>query len=206
MENVFDSLSDGLPITRDNWGTEIACDSLDRAWAVVNYNLEQKWAMMPPSVGVPLGVDDDDNYLTKNVVKIRKFLTCPDQPVTPSKAVQQRLVPRTSDPSTGRLKDPNVQCAVAFMEKLQDYGFGEMMELTSGKNKRHTKLFRKRKFDNLSDNVREHLQALEISKEAYDNANDEGTKKTKSTTTADDNNDTENIQIEESASSSTSSK
>ena len=142
MENVFDSLSDGLPITRDTWDTEIACDSLDRAWAVVSYNLEQKWAMMPPSVDVPLGVDDDDNYLTKNVVKIRKFLTCPDQPVTPSKAVQQRLVSRTSDPSTGRLKDPNVQCAVAFMEKLQDYGFGEMMESTSGKNKRHTKLFR----------------------------------------------------------------
>ena len=80
------------------------------------------------------------------------------------------------------------------------------MESTSGKNKRHTKLFRKRKFDNLSDNSREHLQALEISKEAYDNANVEGTKKKKSTTTADDNNDTENIQIEESASSSTSSK
>ena len=179
MENVFDCLSDGLPITRDTWDTEIACDSLDRAWAVVSYNLEQKWAMMPPSVDVPLGVDDDDNYLTKNVVKIRKFLSCLDQPVTPSKAVQQRLVPRTSDPSTGRLKDPNVQCAVAFIEKLQDYGFGEMMESTSGKNKRHTKLFRKRKFDNLSDNVREHLQALEISKEAYDNANVEGTKKLK---------------------------
>ena len=63
MENVFDSLSDGLPISRDNWDTYISCDSLDRAWAVVTYNLDQKWAMLPPSVDVPLGVDDDDcNY------------------------------------------------------------------------------------------------------------------------------------------------
>lgn len=166
MEQVFNAINDKKDIVNDTWNTIISSQSLDKAWAIVTYTLEQKWALMPTPFGI---VDDDAGYVARYHEHIAKFLTSPVKPMTATKASQNRLAPRLPDPITGRIQSRvNVESTLSFMDKLKNMGFGTIETLHTGNNKRLTKVFVKRKYEALDDIPKGHLKKLKVSQQDYD--------------------------------------
>ncbi len=166
LENAFDALKDGIAIDITTWNTTISVESLKRAWLIVEYTLKQKWALMPPSFDVPDATSDAE-FLTKYSNRIVKFLSRSDFPITPSTAVRYRCIPTSVNASTGEHVKANVESAVAFMEKLEKLGFGQLTSQTSGR--RQSTRFEKRKYDDLDEEAKEHLKKLRMSKDEFNN-------------------------------------
>ena len=64
----------------------------------------------------------------------------------------------------------NVSYAEAFMAQLETIGFGELRNVTGVKNKKVSKTFVKRNFQNLSLDAVEYLKKIKLSREEYEPA------------------------------------
>ena len=167
MEMAFNAIASGTALTMDTWSKTIELASLERAWKVICYALDQKWALMPPTTDF-VNPDTDDFFLEHNYRKIRKLLNRPgkDFPMTPSAAARHRLTPTGVDSKGNKIKN-NSDTALAFFDKLQDLHFGKNKKEVA-KNKKVTSRFSKRKYEELDAVALGHLKKLKMTKKQYE--------------------------------------
>ena len=154
------------------WEVNINQSSVRQAELIMNYVIEQKFALMKEEVKIialPEGkVNTGLDVLDKNPRYLGKFLTFKNNEIQASDVSQFRLMPPTPKSAT----DPNnknkypVERCKKFMKEVAEAGFGTIHEIQRG-GLRKALTFRKRSYDELGNEQVETLKRLKINEECY---------------------------------------
>lgn len=160
MEQSFNGIT-------DTWNRVINVASVEKAKKIVLYTLGQKFALMPPTAEDELrDANSDDGYIRRYSSTIVKFLSRSDFPMYPSTAHKYRLTPKMPN-QTGK------DAAAAFMERVKQLGFGDIVPCVGGNNKPTVK-FLKRKYAELSEETLEHMKKMKMTRAMYESQSDQG--------------------------------
>lgn len=169
--------NDDLTPESDSWEVTIKESSVVQAEMIMNYVIEQKFALMKEEVkitSIPAesNINTGREILDNNPKYLSKFLTFKSVDIQPSDVSQFRLMPPKPSSSTGvkqKNKYPVEQCK-HFMKEVSEAGFGTLQEIQRGGSLRKGVAFRKRLYNELGDDQIETLKKLKINEELYNNS------------------------------------
>ena len=147
-----------LDSSQPHWETKISVNAVRAATAIVNHFNQQKYIM--------LGIDDADKNGRTMSSKIVRVLTMESESgngtITPSEVSQKHISEKVgaSYPTSK---------AVETLTEAEELGFGTIQDVVTP-NKRKVKLFRKRKFEELSSECREKLKLAKVTEGQYSRA------------------------------------
>ena len=157
----------------EEWEFEIDEATCKKAVLIMDYLIEEKFRLMPPdftmqSVAALVNNDPKEQFVIDEGTKIKKTLeyegtkkSVPGK-ITPSEAVQGRLF---TPPKKDGKSENTAANAIPFLEHLCDCGFGTMEEEKKGCRK--TKVFCKRKWEDLDVAQIDMIKKLKVSQEKY---------------------------------------
>ena len=149
----------------------ISQDAVQKARIIMNYVIEQKFALMPPEIKIAIAppisspINTGSDKLDKNTKYLSKFLTFKSAEIQPSQVSQFRLMPPTPT-SSSRNKYPVDECK-AFMGEVSTAGFGSVFESQREGSKKKAFTFRKRPYNSLGSEQKETLTKLRLTEELY---------------------------------------
>ena len=151
--------------TEATWKSEIQESSMKQARIVINYIIEQKFALMNPEIIIscytsPASVSTGIQRLDSNSKYLNKFLSFHEREVTLSHVSRFRLMPPSTSTSS-KNKYPVEECR-SFMRDVEAAGFGNII------NTRRSLTFRKRRYCELGIEQQETLKRMNLSSEQYD--------------------------------------
>lgn len=162
-----------LALEVTGWSSTIEVDSLNTAKTIMDYILDQKFALMLPEIKIaaePSFLPDKSiisgvQVLDSNPKHLTKFLTYKGEELSASDVSRFRLMPPT--PTRGKNKYPVDQCR-SFMRSVSEGGFGSVDESIKEGSSKKSFHFRKRPFSELGENQQETLKKLLITQTDYD--------------------------------------
>jgi len=173
--------------------TEISGSTMAFAVALMRYGIAHKFALMPPALTNPLDqepqdlpvednssqaststLDDYPDITEGNIAnRVKSLLSYGLDVIEPSKVAQRKLMPPLKNPPPNQdpKKAPNkypVQAAKHYLQTIANVGLGEMIskETSSGRGK-SSLVFRKRKYEELTDEARELVTKLKMTQSDY---------------------------------------
>ena len=158
----------------DSWEDTIGEHSVVQAEHIMNYIIDQKFALMKEEVKVADLPEEklttDSNIINNHPRYLSKFLTFKNSDIQASDVSQFRLMPPTpktpTDPGTKpRNKYPVEQCK-NYMQEVSKAGFGTLHEVQRG-GLRKALVFRKRRYNELGSDQIELLKRLKVNEESY---------------------------------------
>ena len=159
------------------WNSTIDEGSLTTAKIIMDYIIEQKFALMLPEVkvsstvqGLSMQVDTinlGDTILDSNPKYLSKFLSYKEPDVCASDVSRFRLIPPT--PTNAKNKYP-VELCKSYMRSVSEAGFGTIDESRREGNSRKSFTFHKKPFSELGDKQHETLKRLRLTPLEYDSS------------------------------------
>ena len=167
IESALESVS----YEDSQWRSQISVDSLETAKVIMDYIIDQKFALMLPEVKVhstssAVNISSGIPIIDNNSKYFQKFMMYQGKDIVASDVSRFRLMPPT--PTEGRNKYPVDQCR-SFMRSISDAGFGNIDETPNkgaGSSKKKF-TFRKKPFCELGSSQRDTLKRLCIREDDY---------------------------------------
>lgn len=151
------------------WSFEVSENSLGQAKIIIDYLIEQKFALMPPklridtcpSINSETNISTGSSVLDENYKYLSKFLSYRGTDIMASDVSKFRLMPPSK--KSKKNKYPVDECR-EFMREVSKAGFGE---LHNDRGTQRSLTFRKRAFRDLQPKEQETLKKLNLSESLY---------------------------------------
>ena len=173
LDQAFQWQEANADIEIEKWDFVIADTTVERAVLIMDYLIEQKFALMAPervynnAAQGEIVLDGKEEFIAIQSQKLKKTLEYvgnqQEGKLTPTDIVQRRLfvLPKVNG------KGDNKACnAIPYLEEVSKLGFGDIVEETSTSG-RKTKVFMKRPLEDLDDDSRDLLKRLKVDEEKY---------------------------------------
>ena len=153
----------------NEWNTTVTNEHVQQATEIMNYLIDQKFALMPPEIKVPAAaLSDQATDKTKvDDIYLSKFLTFKGDKIQASDVSQYRLMPPNPLTIGSKNKYP-VENVKSYMGKIADAGFGKVVESVKKGSKRKSTTFYKHTYDELDIEQTNTLKRLEIDRPTYE--------------------------------------
>ena len=153
---ILHVLESALCYEGEPWNTVIPKSAVDKAEHILNYIIDQKFALMHPEIQVKTPTTQcsvpliPDTYLSK-------FLSFNKSVISASDVSQYRLMPPSPLTPQSKNKYP-VENVRKFMSSISSAGFGQVLEELRSGSKRKATMFRKHSLQGHGDRTAEHPQ------------------------------------------------
>ena len=171
---VIHSLQNAVSEDNDEWNYVIDDSSVHSAKVVLDYLIDEKFALMSPekkvtciqtgSLNSENTINTGSTILDNHSRYLSKFLTFRDTSVIASDVSKYRLMPPKD--TQDKNKYPAKECR-EFMKEISTAGFGTVDEISKEGSYRKTFTFRKRPYEELGESQHETLKRLHLHEENY---------------------------------------
>lgn len=173
LEQAFAVGEENGELDVNEWDFNIDDSTCKKAVMIINYLIDEKFRLMPPELRIDnvielVANDPKEQFFVDESIKIKKTLEFEGSKkglpgkIYPCEAVQGRLFTPPKKNGKGENTAAN---AVPYLEKLSEAGFGQMEEEKKGFRK--TKVFCKRKWEDLEAEQMNVIKKLKVNKEKY---------------------------------------
>ncbi len=148
-----------------SWSTIVSKRSVERANVILDYLIEQKFALMHCEIAIEVPQAGavhpliPDRYMTK-------FLSFNKQKITASDVSQYRLMPPSPSTQLSKNKYP-VDKVREFMQNVSEAGFGTVCEEVRAGSKRKCTTFNKHVLEDLTNTQQEALKKLRVDSSSF---------------------------------------
>lgn len=165
LSMIIHCLQQALIITATDspWTLTISKKSVEEAKTVLEYVIEQKFALMQPEIKIDV-MNSGSEILDESPKHLSKFLCFNGNEIMASDVSKYRLMPPIE--TTKKNKYPVEKCR-EYMRRVSDAGFGTLIN-DSGSFRSLT--FRKRPYSELGSQQQEAIKKMNISEELYHNS------------------------------------
>ena len=171
LSMVIHSIEQALLMSIDDtsvWKYEISCSSVREAKVILDYIINQKFALMQPEVKLPILADNSQistgsQLLDDNPKYLSKFLSFKAKEIAASDVSKYRLMPPVA--TANKNKYPVDACRT-YMREVARAGYGNLINDEVGS--RRSMIFCKRQYSEIGDEQQETIKRMNISVESYD--------------------------------------
>ncbi len=171
LHQAFDVVEQNLDLESYEWNYTINLETCETAAMVMDYLIDQKFALMAPQVHIATveeheesDMDEISKFVKAESAKLKKtfeFAGAQKGIISASDAVQGRLF---TPPKINGKGENKAEHAVPYLEKLCNMGFGVMKK---GRQTEKKNVFAKRKWDELDQDQYDVLKKLKVEEHKY---------------------------------------
>ena len=170
---ILHVLESALCYEGEPWNTVIPKSAVDKAEHILNYIVDQKFALMHPEIQVKTSTTQcsvpliPDTYLSK-------FLSFNKSVISASDVSQYRLMPPSPLTPQSKNKYP-VENVRKFMSSISSAGFGQVLEELRSGSKRKATIFRKHSLQDMATEQQSILKKLKVAETSFDSSTSSNT-------------------------------